>query len=288
MSPFPPLVLVFCFLSLFACQQEEPVPASQPSGIVIASQAYLDNFGEPPQGKAGEAFARVGYLPVRKAPGKVRAFPLFLFSKDRELQQILSRLTGGELVFPESSGLYSPFPNDLKVTSASTDKGTQTLSLMTQQSWSADDIASAGLAMAATVLQFEQTNKVFIMLNGQPLPQMPADGYVRDPGTLIAVEPPSLVLMAGMWEKGTDNLDELLVEFDRPIKVNSFKLYNSSEGSIEGEYFTSIFQMAVVVLSGDKALYKEGDVLRAEWDVVDFMGRVNSGSSTMPLRRYEH
>ena len=288
MSLFPPLVLAFCFLSLFACQQEEPVPASQPSGIVIASQAYLENFGEPPQGKAGEAFARVGYLPVRKAPGKVRAFPLFLFSKDRELQQILSRLTGKELVFPESSGLYSPFTNDLKVTSASNEKGTQTLSLMTQQSWPADDIASAGLAMAATVLQFEQTNKVFIMLNGQPLPQMPADGYVPDPGTLADVEPPSLVLMAGMWEQGTDNLDELLVEFDRPVKVNNFKLYNSSENSIEGEYFTSIFQMAVVVLPGDKTLYKEGDVLRAEWEVVDFMGRVNSGSSTMPLRRYEH
>ena len=51
MSPFPPLVLAFCFLSLFACQQEEPTPSSQTSGLVIASQAYLDNFGEPPQGK---------------------------------------------------------------------------------------------------------------------------------------------------------------------------------------------------------------------------------------------
>ncbi len=288
MSPFPPLVLAFCFLSLFACQQEEPAPSSRTSGLVIASQAYLDNFGEPPQGKAGEAFARVGYLPVRNAPGKVRAFPLFLFSKDRELQQILSRLTGGDLVFPEDAGLYNPFPNDLQVTSASTEKGTQTLSLMTQQSWSEDDKASAGLTMAATVLQFEQTNKVFIMLNGQPLPQMPADGYLLDPGTLADVEPPSLVLMAGMWEQGTDNLDELLVEFDRPVKVKNFKLYDSSGKSIEGEYFTSIFQMAVVVLPGDKTLYKEGDVLRAEWDVVDFMGRVNSGSSTLPLRRFEH
>jgi hypothetical protein len=46
--------------------------------------------------------------------------------------------------------------------------------------------------------------------------------------------------------------------------------------------------MAVVVLPGDKTLYKEGDVLRAEWDVVDIMGRANSGSSTMLLRRYEH
>ena len=112
MNPFTPLALAFCFLSLVACQQEEgPAPAPQPSGIVTASQAYLDNFGEPPQGKAGEAFARVGYLPVHNAPDKVRAFPFFLFSKDGELRQILNRLTGGDLVFPENSRLYSPFPS---------------------------------------------------------------------------------------------------------------------------------------------------------------------------------
>ena len=109
-----------------------------------------------------------------------------------------------------------------------------------------------------------------------------------DSGALLAVGPPAPVLLAGMWEQGTDNLDELLVEFDRPVKVKNFKLYDSSGKSIEGEYFTSIFQMAVVVLPGDKTLYKEGDVLRVEWDVVDFMGRVNSGSSTLPLRRFEH
>lgn len=288
MSIFHPLILAFCIFSLYACQQEEPAPVAQPSGLVIASQAYLDNFGEPPQGKAGEAFARVGYLPVRNSPGKVRAFPLFLFGKDRELPQIISRLTGGDLMLPENSGLYNPFPSDLQVTSASAEKSTQVLSLMTQQSWPADDVASAGLALAATVLQFEQTNKVVIMLNGQPLPQMPADGYVLDPETLADAEPPSLVLMAGMWEQGTDNLDELLVEFDRPVKVNNFTLYDSSEKSVEGEYFTSIFQMAVVVLPDDKTLYNEGDVLRAEWEVVDFMGRTNSGSSRLPLHRYEH
>jgi hypothetical protein len=288
MSTFPPLILAFCVFSLYACQQEDPAPAAQPTGVVTASQAYLDNFGEPPQGKAGEAFARVGYLPVRNSPEKVRAFPLFLFSKDRELPQIISRLTGDELVLPEASGFHNPFPDDLQVTSASAEKGVQTLSLMTQQSWPVDDIASAGLALAATTLQFEQTSKVVIMLNGQPLPQMPADGYVHDPGILANVEPPSLVLMAGMWEQGTENLDELLIEFDRPVKVNNFKLYDSYEKSVEGEYFTSIFQMAVVVLPEDKTLYGEGDVLRAEWEVVDFMGRANSGSSSMPLHRYEH
>jgi hypothetical protein len=94
--------------------------------------------------------------------------------------------------------------------------------------------------------------------------------------------------MAGMWEKGTDNLDELLVQFDRPVKVNSFTLYDSSDKLIDGEYFTSMFQMAVVVMPGDKSLYKEGDLLRAEWDVTDEKGRANSGTNSMALRRYEH
>lgn len=289
MKSYRSLILAFCFLSLLACQPDEASdPEPQASGVVVATQAYLDHFGEPPQGKAGQAFARVGYLPVRHVPGKVRAFPLFLFSKDGELRQILNRLTGGELAFPQNSGFYNPFPSDLQVTSASPDNSTQTLSLMTQQSWPEDDMASAGLSLAATVFQFEQASKVVIMLNGQPMPTMPGGGYLRNPETLIEVDPPALVLMAGMWEKGTDKLDELLIEFDRPVKVNSFKLYDGTGKTIKGEYFTSIFNMAVVILPEDSSLYKEGDVLRAEWDVIDDKGRTNSGTSIMALRRYEH
>lgn len=83
-------------------------------------------------------------------------------------------------------------------------------------------------------------------------------------------------------------MSELLVEFERTVEVNNFKLYNNAGMSIEGEYYTSIFQMAVVVLPGDSSLYKEGDTLRDERDVVDNKGRANSGSSTKPLHRYEH
>ena len=92
------LTFVFVLFSLVGCQKEE-IPPTEPkaSGLVVATQAYLDNFGSPPQGKAGEAFARVGYLPLQSAPGKVRAFPLFLFSDKDELRQILERLVSGEL-----------------------------------------------------------------------------------------------------------------------------------------------------------------------------------------------
>lgn len=289
MKPFRLLALAFCCLSLLACQPEEtPGPAAQMSGVVVATQAYLDNFGEPPQGKAGQAFARVGYLPVLNVPGKVRAFPLFLFNEDDEVRQILNRLTGGELEFPENSRFYNPFPGDLQVMSALSENSTLTMSLMTQQPWPEDDMASAGLSLAATALQFEQTSRVVIMLNDQPLPQMPEGGYVHNPEALLEVAPPALVLITGTWEKATDTLEELLIEFDRPVKVNSFKLYNSSDQPVEGEYFTSIFQMAVVILPEQASLYKEGDLLRAKWAVIDDKGRANSGTDRMALRRYEH
>ena len=94
--------------------------------------------------------------------------------------------------------------------------------------------------------------------------------------------------MAGMWERGGDSPDELLAEFDRPVKINNFKLFMRSGEAVDGEYFTSIFQMAVVVLPKDPTLYQESTVLRAEWDVVDGLERSNSGTTTLPLLRYEH
>jgi hypothetical protein len=283
------LTFVFVLFSLVGCQKEEIPPAeTKASGLVLANQAYLDNFGSPPQGKAGEAFARVGYLPLQNTPGKVRAFPLFLFSDKGELRQILERLVSGELQLPEGSGFFNPFPDDFTVEATALIKPTVTLSLTAHQAWPVAGMVAAGLALAETVFQFPQVEHVFMTLNDQPMPQMPAGGYLRSPEKLDTVMPPSIVLMAGMWEKGTDNLDELLVEFDRPITVNNFKLYNNSGEAIEGEYFTSIFQMAVVVLPKDPTLYQEATMLRADWDVVDGLGRSNSGSTTMPLRRYEH
>jgi hypothetical protein len=94
--------------------------------------------------------------------------------------------------------------------------------------------------------------------------------------------------MAGAWEKGQDEPEEVLVEFDRPVKVNSFELYHLDGQKVEGEYFKSIFQMAVVVHPKLPELFQEGTSLRAEWNVVDELGRANSGVDTMPLKKLIH
>ena len=285
LAAFSMLLMV---LLLTACQPEEKTVAVQTTGIVEASQAYLDNFGTPPQGKAGRAFARVGYLPLQNSPEKLRPLPLFLFSEEEQVRQIIERLISGKLLLHRESDLYHPFPDDLQVSVTSADGPTTKLALTTQQSWSATDQAAAGLALAETVLQFPAMESVIITHNGAPLPHMPKTGYLRQPQALLKVEPPRLILMAGVWEAGADDLSEILVEFDRPIKVNAFKLHDADGHVVDGDYFTSLFQMAVVIHPQEPGRYQEGVVLRAEWDVVDDMGRANRGTDAMAMKRIDH
>ena len=46
--------------------------------------------------------------------------------------------------------------------------------------------------------------------------------------------------------------------------------------------------MAVVIHPESPQLFSEGTTLKAEWSVVDTLGRENSGVDTMPLVKYEH
>ena len=283
------LVILVSLLSLTACQQEEPpVPATKATGVVKSTQAYRDNFGTPPQGKSGQAFARVGYLPLQTTPEKLRPVPIFLFSEKQELRQILERLVSGELLSQRQSELYNPFPLALEISVTAPEGPTATLALSGHQSWADTDQVAAGQALAETTLQFSRINRVVVLYNGAPLPQMPADGYQHEPHLLVKVEPPELVLIAGVWEHGSDALSEILVEFDRPIKVNDFALYDEMGKTVDGDYFMSIFQMAVVVHPKEPGHYQEAAVLRAEWDVVDDMGRSNRGSDSLPMKRIDH
>lgn len=273
-------------LSLAGCQQQQDEP-SRP-GLVEANQPYLDNFGTPPQGKQGRGFARVGYLPRQEASGKVQPIPLFLFSEDNQMQKIFDRLVSGELVQPSQSPLYNPFPADIAIVVTSLQSGTLNLSLTTRQAWSPDDMAAAGRALAETGLQFSAVQRVRILLNDESFPKMPPEGFLHDPQQVAEAGPPELVMVAGNWEKGSDVPHEILAEFNRPVKINSFHLYEMTGSAVDGKYFTSVFQMAVVIHPENPDHYQEGTVLRAEWDVVDELGRPNHGSSTLSLRRYDH
>lgn len=276
---------VVLFFFLCGCQQQtEPTSTA----FVEASQAYLDSFGEPPTAKEGRGFARVAYLPLRNSPGKLRAIPLFLFAEQDQLQQLLGRLTGGELVLPPDRSLFQPFPTDLQIRVKSLENGSLTLTLTSQQLFPAAHLAAAARSLSETALQLPEVERVFILLNNVPLTQMPAGGYQPAPQQLVAVAPPALLMIAGMWEKGAAGPDEILINFDRPIKVNSFQLSDASGQKVEGEYFTSVFQMSVVVHPAAAGSYPEGTLLNVTWDVSDTLGRSNRGENSLPLQRFEH
>ncbi len=279
--------MLFCLLGLSACKREETLDP-QGEGYVEANHAYEENFGAPPQGKVGKAFARVAYLPLHDLPEKLRALPLFLFTDQDQLRQILERLISGELLMQRASELYNPFPTNLAIHITNPEGPLVTLSLTTDQAWAPGDLLAGSRALAETALQFASVERVIILLNGAPVPQMPAEGFEHDQEALVRVEPPALVMMAGVWERGVESPVELLIEFDRPIKIKSFKLYDREGNPVKGEYFTSIFQMAVVVHPEDPGYYREGMLLRAEWEVADELGRGSSGTSNLPLRRIEH
>lgn len=279
-------VIFALLLFPLGCQQEETPP--ERAGLVTASEAYLESFGTPPQGKSGRAYAVVVYLPIKERPGKLLAFPVFLFTEENQLEKVLEKLISGDLVSSEKMNVYSPFPGDLELVIESLKDDVLTLNLNTNKRWAEADQKSAVNALKETALQFNEVSAVKIMLNGSFVLGMPENGFQHEKELLAQMTPPLLILMAGVWEEGQETPEEILIEFDRPIKIKSFNLYHSDGKKIEGDNYTSIFQMAVVLHPERPELFKEGAVLRAEWSVVDYLGRENNGVDMMALKKYLH
>ena len=288
MKAFSSLIIIFFVLgiSLVGCQQEEV--AVENTGVVTATEAYLKFYGVPPQGKAGRAYAAVGYLPTKHNPDKIGPLPIFLFTEEDQMERVLTKLVSGDLITSDKQIYDNPFPEDIEIFLKPIQEGTLDLDLVTAQQWEDKILHAGAVSLMETALQFSEVDFVKVTLNGGLLSWIPDAGYQQSFNAVIDVPPPRLILMAGAWEKGQDEAEEILVEFDRPVKVNSFELYHLDGQKVEGEYFKSIFQMAVVVHPKSPELFQEGTSLRAEWNVVDELGRENSGVDTMPLKKLIH
>ena len=153
--------------SLTGCQHNEETKAVAVPGEVTPNHAYVSNFGDPPQGKEGRAFARIGYLPTKNSPGMVRPIPLFLFSAEQQLQQILQHLIDKASLLSSSSDLHNPFPPGVIINSLSLENGVQTIEMSCDIPWPQADITSAGRALAQTALQFSEIETVKVVLNGE-------------------------------------------------------------------------------------------------------------------------
>lgn len=107
-------------------------------------------------------------------------------------------------------------------------------------------------------------------------------------GTIEPPGPPPLLLVVGAWEKGAQDPEEILADFDRSVKIESFSLMDASGQKIQGDYFTSAFDMAVGIHPESPSAIREGIRLCAEWRVVDRLGRIGEGSGNFTLGRHDH
>jgi hypothetical protein len=279
------LFLATAFI-IVGCKRESPPAGGE---TVQASEAYVENFGQPPTPEKGHCFARVGFFPLQGDSGRVRALPFFLFRDTDQLQMILGRMVDGSLTLPPGSGLFNPFPSGAGIQVQSSKGHTVTLNLtFAGEPGAGLDTRAIAAALTETAAQFEGIEKVVILLKGKPLPGAPAEGFRHDPSRVDPVGPPSLFMVIGSWDKGKTNPGEIVANFDRPVKIESFHLEDGGGREIRGDYSQSIFDMSVVIHPESPAALHEGMTLRARWDVTDNLGRHGRGSGEFILQRYEN
>ena len=271
-------VIVLLFF-LTACQQETTPPTA---GVVEANQAYLNAFGEPPKVRTGKAYARVGYFPLKENPATVGAVPLYIYEPVNQLPKILRQLVGDVLVLPQNSPMFKPFPPGTTIQLVSNEGNSLVLSLETGGGVTVD-AASMTIALAETALQYENVSEVVVLINGQR-----HGPFAHVPQRIAAPAPPDLVMVAGIWDEGEEDPEEIVINFDRPVTVDSFSLTHQGGEKVAGDYFTSVFQMAVVVHPGKPQSIYEGMELKVEWRVTDALGRVGSGQRGVTLERFDH
>lgn len=282
-------ILVLGILLIFtlgACQQQEQPPVR--SGKVHASAAYLQHFGEPPIPQQGYAYAQVGYLPRNDASGRVRPLPLFLFSESQHLDRILSQLFSDKMLVSGHSRLLLPFAQGVRLEQLAQAGDTLVVSLADAGSGAAVDRAGIDRAITETACQFEDVSRVRILYNGEPSPQQPLEGYHAEPELIDAVGPPMLLNVVGTWEEGAEHPQEILINFDRPMVINNFRLLDRAGEPVGGKYFTSVFDMAVVVRPDKPELIKAGMLLTVDWDISDQLGRSSSSVASLALQRQSH
>lgn len=279
------LLLTFPLFAMLACNQQ---PTDAPQGMVTANHAYLAYFGEPPEVKQGQGFARVGFYPLKQDKTKVRPVPLFLFREADQLPLLLERLVSSENPFSEQGPLFNPFPPGSSVRLLSRSRGVVALELVLKQPPVTENIPAIVGALTETAAQFDDIDKVIISVSGQPLAAMPEEGYVHDDARIFPPASPELLLVVGSWEKDAKDPREIQADFDRPVKIESFALEAASGQKIQGKYFTSAFDMAVVIQPEDPSSIKAGMSVRAEWTVIDRLGRKGQGTRVFSLERHDH
>ncbi|GAB4168467.1 MAG: hypothetical protein Tsb0017_27400 [Geothermobacteraceae bacterium] len=265
-------------LLLPACEQK----ASQPPATVYADSAYRLYFGDPPEVRAGQAWSRVAFLPVESGSG-LKPLPFFLYREDGQLQLLLDQLTGPLLRPGPGSGLRNPFPPGSRAVTANRVGKTREINLSLPQGADGDLEAMAAVLVETTALS-EGVDKVVLTLNGRPWPGMPEGGFAPDSRRIVDPGPPRPVMVFAATDDGHGHPGEILVNFDRPVRMEAFRLADAEGKPVAGEQFQSVFNMAVVLHPADPGQIHSGSRVQVSWQATDFKGRTGEGTARLEVR----
>jgi hypothetical protein len=291
MKHLPGFLFLMLLAAVVGCERQgeakkEPVPVAS---NVEATPAYRSFFGEPPTVAEGSCYALVGYYPLAARPGKISPFPLFMFDREDQLEVVTEQLLRWGEGWDMGGAAINPFP-----------PGTELLSLirsgdlvrveLSEPALTGSDPAGQKLILAVlghTLVQFEGVDRVQVVAGGTLLPQQAERGFYPDPEVVMLPGEPRALTVAGVWEEGAADPEEVSVFFDRPVLVEEVRV--SVDGRrLEGDYFTSVFDMAVVIRPKEPALLQEGLPVTVAWRIVDRLGRHGNGEKTFSLQRVGH
>lgn len=286
------LLLLVLSLMVLGCQkkQDERHPEPQASsGRVEATSAYRAYFGEPPTVPEGVCFAVAGFYPLKDQPGKLMPVPHFTFALTERPRLVLEQvMMGGEPLGMEHL-FVNPFPQGIVINSFSLSEGLSSVDFSREILDVASDQQPVLLAsLAHTLLQFDEIERIRVTADGQPLPfASDRDLSSVDPALVMEPHPPAL-LQAFLHDDEDAIPGEMLIFFDRPVTIKAFSLEFPQAEAVRGDYFTSVFDMAVVIHPEDPGRIRVGDEVFISWHVVDGRGREARGEEFYPLGHLSH
>jgi hypothetical protein len=239
--------------------------------------------------KEGTCYAQVGFYPLAEDPGKLRPFPLFVMNREKRMELVTDYLLHWGEGWDMGGVLLNPFPPGTQLVSLSREGDLVRVELSPEIA-GADDLQRQVIinVIGLTLAQFEGVSRVMVIAGGELLPNQADKAFIPDASVVAGPGEPLVLAVTGTWEERSKDPEEVSIFFDRPITVEEIDLIDERGNPLQGDYYRSVFDMAVVLHPADPAAITEGMPLKVAWNVTDRKGRKGAGEKTFPLKRLEH
>jgi hypothetical protein len=282
------IIAILLLAGSAGCQRQQAVDGAS-GGKVEASTAYRTWYGEPPTVTEGTAWAFAGFFPLAEDPGKVMPVPLFLFTAQNQPQLLLGKVLQGGAYLGLPQLAADVIPPGAAVRAVTVKDGEAVVDFSNELLQVTDPLRQQGIlaAIGHTLVQFPDIERVRTTVDGQPLPFAPSGTLPIDAAALSDPGPPD-ILQALLHEDADAVPGEVVVFFNRPVQMKSFRLEYPRGQQAPGQYFTSVFDMAVILHPQTPDLMQVGSEVFIEWQVVDSLGREGSGQTSLILGHLSH